>query len=379
MSHFAFITRSEFRTLLEQDYCELQVCFEQGAWKSVHVLGGSIVETLLIDYLLDKPELVPGNKTPLELDLGRAVTVCRSNNILTERTADLCSVIRSYRNLIHPGRQVRLSEPAPSESSAKIVVALLDLIITEIAEARTASFGLTAEQFLSKLERDQSSLVLVPYLLREMHSSELERLLTDVLPSRCAEIYLQLDEDVFSDDIETLSRFSQGFERAFESATEPIKTRVAGRFPSMLKSGDGSMVEFHRGYLFSASYLRYLTGIEQSMVKDYYVAKLPLIHTDRTAEHALELIDYLEPRDVVAWLDPFIRAILDSQAAPSKTLITRKALMEAAGHAPNEYILSAIEKRFEDWARHYESRNQTSQVEALKRLRDEFSDMWIPF
>ena len=51
-SIFRFITDDEFRSSLENDLAELEAAKRAGAWKCVHVLAGSIVEAVLIDYLL---------------------------------------------------------------------------------------------------------------------------------------------------------------------------------------------------------------------------------------------------------------------------------------------------------------------------------------
>ena len=120
MTNFDFITSKEFRESLESDYNEMRSCVEAQAWKSVQVLAGSIVESLLIDYLSSTPNANRSKKDPLKLDLSEAITICREEKVLSERASDLCSVVRSYRNLIHPGRMVRLEEPAPNMGSATV-------------------------------------------------------------------------------------------------------------------------------------------------------------------------------------------------------------------------------------------------------------------
>jgi hypothetical protein len=52
ISRFDFVSGDDFRTPLESDYAELEACLTAGAWKSAHVLAGSIVEAVLIDYLV---------------------------------------------------------------------------------------------------------------------------------------------------------------------------------------------------------------------------------------------------------------------------------------------------------------------------------------
>lgn len=78
------------------------------------------------------------------MDLMEAIEICRQEKALTDRTADLCSVIRSYRNLIHPGRLIRPGEPAPDKDSATIAVTLVRIIAEELAATREKAVGLTA-------------------------------------------------------------------------------------------------------------------------------------------------------------------------------------------------------------------------------------------
>jgi hypothetical protein len=184
MPNFGFIVTQEFRDSLDADAKEMAVAFEGKAWKARQVIAGSIIEAVLIDFLLDRqPEALKG-RDPLKLQLAEAIDLCGTEKVLNERTQSLCAVVRSYRNLIHPGRQLRLDEPPPSESTARIAMVLVDLIVTEVVRARQSAFGLTAEQILSKIEHDDNVLALLPYLLKDLRGRERKRLLLDLLSER---------------------------------------------------------------------------------------------------------------------------------------------------------------------------------------------------
>jgi len=99
------------------------------------VLAGSIIEAILIDYLIASGYRSTSSPELLKMGLAEAITACRSEKVLSERTEHLSHVIRSYRNLIHPGRSVRLGETA-TENGAKIVQALVEIIVEEIAASR---------------------------------------------------------------------------------------------------------------------------------------------------------------------------------------------------------------------------------------------------
>ncbi len=153
---------------------------ENGAWKAVHVLAGSVVEAILVDYLIGTGYPKKSGKDPLKMELGPIISACKDEKIITERTADLSSVIRSYRNLIHPGRVIRLNEKI-DKKSASIAKALVDVVADEVATAKAVSYGFTAEQIANKIENDSSALAVLAHFLKETNELERERLVRDVV------------------------------------------------------------------------------------------------------------------------------------------------------------------------------------------------------
>src|SRR5437899_1164203 len=100
---FTFITGEDFRKSLESDYGELQACKTGRAWKSVHVLAGSIIEAVLVDSLVSSGH---SGKDPHRMTLDEAVDACKQAGFLSDTSVKLSTVVREYRNLIHPGRMV---------------------------------------------------------------------------------------------------------------------------------------------------------------------------------------------------------------------------------------------------------------------------------
>src|SRR6266568_5292644 len=127
---FTFITSPEFRSSVESDARELEQCVSAGAWKAAHVLAGSIVEAILVDYLA---ALKYKKQDPLKMSLVDAVAACQELKVLSDKTVGLSHAIRSYRNLIHPGRVVRLNEKV-DEHGAKIAAELVKVIADEVSE-----------------------------------------------------------------------------------------------------------------------------------------------------------------------------------------------------------------------------------------------------
>src|SRR5688572_26920710 len=166
------------------------------------------------------------------MDLAEAIATCHSEGVLSQRTSELCSIIRSYRNLIHPGRSIRLKEEPPSESSARIALALIDLIVTDVERFRQKTFGFTANQILLKIERDPNCLPILRHLLDDVQQSEQDKLLLQVLPKRYLELAAQTSEGSSSAALLTLAK---AYLTAKEVASENALREAALDYVRVLK------------------------------------------------------------------------------------------------------------------------------------------------
>jgi hypothetical protein len=86
MANVDFITDKELRASIVSDLAELNTALEHGSFKSVHVLDGSVVEAILIDYLMAFDHVT--KTKALEMDLGK----CLASTTLTARVASRESV-----------------------------------------------------------------------------------------------------------------------------------------------------------------------------------------------------------------------------------------------------------------------------------------------
>ncbi len=175
---FDFITDEDFRAGLESDFREMEVAAANEAWKAVHVLAGSIIEAVLADYLVAAGQSKPD---PLGMSLADLIAACRKAGVLSQKTADLSAVVKSYRNLIHPGRAKRLKESVDADGSS-VAQSLVAIIVREVAAGQQERYGFTAEQIVAKFESDPSALGISQHLLRDAKEREIERLLLKVLP-----------------------------------------------------------------------------------------------------------------------------------------------------------------------------------------------------
>lgn len=371
---FDFITAREFRQSLERDYAEMRACFTAQAWKSVQVLAGSIVESLLIDYLSSTTNVGRPQKDPLRLDLAEAITVCRTEKAISERTADLCSVIRSYRNLIHPGRAIRLAEPQASEKSAQIAVSVVDLIVDDIAHARRASVGLTAEQVVSKVRRDENCLAILQHLVKEVSERQQERLLLELIP----EAYFLLYPAEEPWDQAELERLEGAYRVVFDTVSDDIRRKAVAEFVRVLREEDGNRVNVYTNSFFKPADIKYVAANHAAMVRQHLLSLVPSTHNMKTLQFVEGIAEYLEPSDIQAWLDPFVRTLLSAQVQASVKANVRSHLLAATMWTKAESD-KAIDSRLNDWVRHLEKNSSTEQVAAIRSLKEEIESMRLPF
>lgn len=150
---FEFISDKKFQELLERDYQELESCIRVKATKSVLVLSGSIIEALLIEFFL---QFLPTHFTRekiFKLTFQDLLDLAEKETLLTQREKNLAWVIKDYRNLIHPGKEIRKEEKFDFES-AQISLSLVKIIVTAIRNKYSSSYGYTAKEVVDKLEND---------------------------------------------------------------------------------------------------------------------------------------------------------------------------------------------------------------------------------
>lgn len=299
-SLFNFITDEDFRGSLEADYAEMQSCMEAQSWKAVHVLAGSLVETILIDHLLSQGLLQ--KKEALTLDLGGAISKCKTGQIISEKTADLCSVIRAYRNLIHPGRIIRLKERV-SADTAQVAGSVVRIIVTEVSRKKLENYGYTAEQIVAKIEKDSSVEAIIPHLLNETKETEIERLLLTILPTT----YLSSSKDPFVAG-HLLKALASCFRTGFEQLDDPGKKKVTQRFVTILKEESDKAVMSYGTAFFRCSDLKYLSEQETTLVKDHLLSRCKNDPSLQVLKALPGIGGYLKETEIASFVDSLIRS-----------------------------------------------------------------------
>jgi hypothetical protein len=141
-----FIKDPDLRNSLRQDLDAIRAALADGEWKGTTVLGGSLCEALLLWKLQEtdanlisdaSASLVKSGvfKRPLpqnleEWGLQQYVEVCGHLKLFSPETLAQVRLAKDFRNLIHPGRAIRLGQKCDS-ATAHAAVAAVEFIIRD--------------------------------------------------------------------------------------------------------------------------------------------------------------------------------------------------------------------------------------------------------
>jgi hypothetical protein len=133
---FGFVSDDELRKICKRDYEEIQRVQIAGAHKATIVLCGSLTEALLLDSLQsDEAKARASAKAiskPLtNWDLHDLLDVAIDVGLINAGASVLVKGIKDYRNLIHPGKEVRTKFHVGVEEAA-IFRQFLELIIRDL-------------------------------------------------------------------------------------------------------------------------------------------------------------------------------------------------------------------------------------------------------
>src|SRR5260370_21418862 len=238
-----------------------------GAWKAVHVLAGSIIEAVLVDYLF---AIGYHKEDHLRVSLERAITICKQEGILSEKTEHIAHAIQSYRKLRHPGRSIRLGETA-DESGAKVAHGLVDMVVSEVAANKQRKFGYTAEQIVKKIINDSSTVAILGHLLTQVTERERERLLIANIPEAYIQVWSdpQWDEEEEAPRDNILKSLSACYRAVYKKAAEATRKKAAEQTVKIIKEGDQATARLYLTHFFRGTDPQYLSSEEVQLVKQY--------------------------------------------------------------------------------------------------------------
>jgi hypothetical protein len=142
-----FISDNDFRDSLRRDISTVNQALSNGEWKAATVLSGSIIEALLLWALQQRPRTDITNavnsliqsgglskRPPSSLEewtLHLYIEVAAEISIISKDTAIQVRLAKDFRNLIHPGRAVRLGQLC-NRATALTAVAAVEHVVQNL-------------------------------------------------------------------------------------------------------------------------------------------------------------------------------------------------------------------------------------------------------
>ena len=135
---FGFITDLSLRAIIERDYSEIQRAYIAQCWKSAIILCGGTIEAILTDLLKsDEANARSTKSSPKETDimkwdLSQLIEVAVELKLVSSSVQKLSHSLREYRNLVHPGNELRNKLRFDSEE-AKIAIEVLNIVHRDLS------------------------------------------------------------------------------------------------------------------------------------------------------------------------------------------------------------------------------------------------------
>ena len=175
MLNFDFISGDKFRELLVRDFEELLRCMDVKANKSVLILVGSIVEAMLLDYYVHNLPSKFKEQEILKFDLFKLIELAEGDSLIKSKTKELATVIRNYRNVIHPGREVRENVDI-DEGTSKLAYLVLEIIHNDLQKREIIKSKLNADILFQRCKNEGVSEELFINLINRLGYKEKHKL-----------------------------------------------------------------------------------------------------------------------------------------------------------------------------------------------------------
>lgn len=143
----AFVADQQLRETLRTDIAGVDASIRDAEWKAATVIAGSVIEALLLDALLQRPQAdittatvaLVGNGTfarnpPAALEewvLHQFTEAAAHLGLIEAETAAQVRIARGFRNLIHPGRALRLAQQC-DRGTAYAATAALEFVVRDL-------------------------------------------------------------------------------------------------------------------------------------------------------------------------------------------------------------------------------------------------------
>lgn len=141
----ALVRKRKIAEQLERDYRETMAAYEIGAWKLAVIGAGSILEAVLLDALTRRwksvvrangyPEGSKATQVVKDWSLSDMIDAAKAAGFITKGHTSFSHGIREYRNLVHPGVEMR-SRQGVDDFAALAALAALHAVMRDLLSRR---------------------------------------------------------------------------------------------------------------------------------------------------------------------------------------------------------------------------------------------------
>ena len=124
---------SEYRGRLRVDMGSMEQALRNAEWKAATVLAGALLEALLLWAIQKKRQQSEAKSTEmLAWHLPDYIKEALELKLITPDTSKQCELAKDFRNLIHPGRAIRLNQEC-KRGTALSAVAAVELVVEDLS------------------------------------------------------------------------------------------------------------------------------------------------------------------------------------------------------------------------------------------------------
>jgi len=264
-----FVTDDAYHDLLEDDLKEMDAALKARAPKAATVLAGSLLEALLA-YALQTASPKRGKRSFDSLSLDRLIEEARAADLLTDEAVQLSVVVKSYRNLIHPGRARRLERTIDNET-AQIAVALVRMVARHLEVRLSGKQGHEASAVLRRLKDSSPPPGVLEHLIQRMPSSEVSLLLRRELPKalvkKAKTSYGRLPQ-------RDLKNYERAFALCWQRSTSSVRADAARCVARAIGSESDDVVAAVVDAFLKPDYLHEFDSVDKELAVAHLLARL---------------------------------------------------------------------------------------------------------
>jgi len=115
--------------------------------------------------------------------------------------------------------------------------------------------------------------------------------------------------------------------------------------------------------------LQYVVPNQTAMVRQHLLSLVPKTHSVPTLRFVDGIAPYLDPSEILTWLDPFIRTLLlPNEEEPVKAKV-KSHLLDATLLTSSDFR-KAIDSRLDDWILHFKE-SSSENAALIEKLKEE--------